>query len=229
MKNCSHFRKLAYLYRDGECTESQANEWIAHRKNCPKCDALAGQIAALNNRIAQTRSQSAKIKSPESLTQDVLRILARDDVKPGSGWNALFTLIRQPKFQFAQAMLLVVLISGFFWENQLSTAAIQELSLTRMMADHQNRTLTPSLPRPPGMLANQSCLGPVREWISQQIPGSLASQKGTHSSLLSRSNRDWRAKKSELVRLLLSCGFSKQETEYILSQGVTYVQRYFSI
>ena len=229
MNKCSQFRKQAYLYRDGDCTEAQKAEWRAHRNNCPKCEALAGQIAALDDRIAQTRSQSAKMESPESLANDVLGALARHNIKPGVPWNSLLTLIQQPKIQFAQAMLLIALISGFFWENSISTAAIQEQSLTRMMTDHQNRTLAPPLPRLTGVLVEQPCLIPVRDWISQQIPGSFAGQKEMHSIQLSRSNRVWKSKKTELVSLLISCGYSKQETEYILNQGVSYVQHYFSI
>lgn len=225
MAACRKYRKIAYLFRDGECTAEERAAWRAHLQNCPACKKLARQIAIMSEGIQAAQAKIVEMEAPEQQTQIILRRLNARKTAGKPVLEITIGFLHRPRIQLVQALLLIALVFSFSWETFVSASARQEQAVAHMLSMQKQPQIGPSfLP----VLANQrdrSSLQKIKEWMTQNGLHGANIKAARYLSITDRRQL-WQKRKTELSLLLQSCGWSQKETEYLLKQGISY---YFSI
>lgn len=129
---CSQYRRLLPLSREGELTQAQRDDVQRHLATCPACAAEMGAFTRMQADLSVVRGRGAVHPAPELLEQ---RIMARVRNEPQAGAerkarmaDRVLDLIGAPAVRFAAAATLLIVV-GSTVAHFLSIAAdVERLS-----------------------------------------------------------------------------------------------------
>ena len=144
--NCDGYRRMLYLYRQGELTNREAEELVQHLHSCESCRMEQERIGAVDEIVRRLRSQTPAIEDPNLMTSRVMakiRSVENEDASPGM-LDQLLEFFALPHIRIIASAFIILVTGTFLFQYVALFSDIHTLELSASLqstASHRSETL----------------------------------------------------------------------------------------
>jgi hypothetical protein len=144
--NCDDYRRMFYLYRQGELSNREAEELVQHLHSCESCRLEQERISAVDEIVQRIRSYTPVVEDPRLLTSAIMskvRSAQANDDSQGI-LDKLLDLFALPQVRIAASAFVVLVTGTFLFQYLTLFTGIHSLELSaglQSTASHKSETL----------------------------------------------------------------------------------------
>ncbi len=144
--NCDGYRRMLYLYRQGELSNREAEELVQHLHSCESCRLEQERIGAVDEIVQRIRSYTPVVEDPRLLTSAIMskvRSAQANDESQGI-LDKLLDLFALPQVRIAASAFVVLVTGTFLFQYLTLFTDIHSLELSaglQSAASHKSETL----------------------------------------------------------------------------------------
>ncbi len=132
---CKGYRRMLYLYRNGELSNPEAEDLVQHLHSCESCRLEKERIDRVDGVVSQVRSFMPPIENPDSLTAAILSKI-RSSVTESKSRRLIDRLLDffiLPDVRIASASFVVLAMGVFLFQYLTLFADIHSLELSAVV------------------------------------------------------------------------------------------------